>query len=72
MVAVQHLGDGGEMRGEVALCPLGDAAAAPGDEDVLGQTRVGVFDFHVGELDAAFVEVLVQLGEFALWIVGWV
>lgn len=67
MVAVQDLGNGGGVGGEVALGALRDTASAPGDEGVLGQTRVGVLDLDEGELDTALAEIFDQFFELALW-----
>lgn len=66
MVSVEDLGDGIEVAGEVAFCSLGHAAATPGDEDVLGKTRVGVLDLDKAELNAAFAKVFEKFAEFAL------
>lgn len=67
MVSVENLGNGVKVAGEVALGPFGDTATAPGDEDVLGKTAVGVLDLDECELDTAFVEVLDQVGELTVW-----
>lgn len=66
MVAVKNLGDGGQVAGKVPLCSLGDTTAAPGNQDVFGKSTVGVLDFDEGELDAAFVEVLDQVGKLTI------
>ena len=66
MVAVKNLGDGGQVAGKVPLCSLGDTAAAPGDQDVFRESAVGVLDLDEGELDAAFVEVLDQVGKLTI------
>jgi hypothetical protein len=66
MVAMEHLGDGGEMACEVALGALGHTAAAPGDHDIFRKARVWVLDSDKSKLDAAFAEVLDELGEFAV------
>lgn len=66
MIAVEDLGDGIEVAGEVALCALGYATTAPGDEDMLGQTSVGVPDLDEAKLDAALAEVFEEFAELAL------
>ena len=63
---MEDFGDGGEMAREVALGPLGDAAATPSDEDVLGQGGIGILDFDKGKLDAALAEFFDQLGELTI------
>lgn len=40
--------------------------AYPGNQDVLGQGRVGVLDLDKGELDAAVGELVYQVEQFAL------
>lgn len=74
MVTVKDLGDGGQVAGKVPLCSLGDATAAPGDQDVFGESTVGVLDFDEGELNAAFVEILDQVRKLTIcddeWLVG--
>lgn len=54
------------MAGKVALGPLGHAFAAPCNEDVLGQRRVGVLDLDECELDATVGEVFDQVCQLAL------
>ena len=63
---MEDFGDGGEMGGEVALGPLGNAAAAPSNEDVLWQGGIGILDLDKGKLDAALAEFFDQLGELAI------
>lgn len=57
MIAMQNLGDGSNVAREVSLRPLGDTAAAPGNENMLGQPRVGILNLDEGKLDATFAEV---------------
>lgn len=64
---MENLGHGSQVACEVSLCALGDAAAAPGNEDELGQARIGVLDLDERELDPALAEVLNQVGEFAIY-----
>lgn len=64
---MEDLGNSGQMAGEVALCALRDAAAAPGDQDALGEARVGVLDLDKGELDTSLAEVLNQVGQLAVY-----
>ncbi len=66
MVAVEDLGYGIEVAGEVAFCSLGHAATTPGNEDMLRQTSVGILDLDKAELDAAFTEVFEEFAKFAL------
>ena len=66
VVAMKNLGDGGQVAGKVPLCSLGDTTAAPGDQDVFRESTVGVLDFDECELDAAFVEVLNQVGKLTI------
>jgi hypothetical protein len=68
MIPMKDFGDGRKMACEVALSPLRNTSAAPGDEDILWKSGVGILDLDVGKLNAAFVKVLDQLGEFALCI----
>lgn len=49
--------NGCQVAGEVALRSLGNTASTPSNEDILGQSSVGVFDLDEGELDAALTEV---------------
>lgn len=67
MVAMENLGDGIEVTGEVALGPLRDTTTAPGDEDVLGQTTVGVFDLQESELNATLVEIFDEVGNLTIY-----
>lgn len=55
------------MAHEVSLCTLGYTTSAPGDQDVLRESGVGVLDLDVGELDATLVEVLDQVGQLTLY-----
>lgn len=66
MVAMEDLGNGIEVAGEVALRSLGDAVTTPGDEDMLWQGRIWVLNLDEAELDSALIEVLEKLAEFAL------
>ncbi|KAL3961656.1 hypothetical protein ACCO45_003179 [Purpureocillium lilacinum] len=70
VVSVENLGYGGRVAGEVALGALRDATTAPGDEDILRKSRVGVLDLDEGELDAALVEILDQVGQLAVCVRG--
>lgn len=45
------------MTRKIAFRAFRDAPSAPCDEDRLGKTRVGVFDFNKSELNATFVKV---------------
>ena len=67
---MENLGYGGRVAGEVALGALRDATTAPGDEDILRKSRVGVLDLDEGELDAALVEILDQVGQLAVCVRG--
>lgn len=62
----KNLGHGIDMAGEIALCPLRHALAAPADEGILWQRGVGVFDFEKGELYSAIAELVNQLAEVAV------
>lgn len=64
---MEDLRDGGEVAREVPLGALGHATTAPGNQDILGQPRVGVLDLDVGELDTTLAEILNQVVELALW-----
>jgi hypothetical protein len=66
MVSVKNLGDSGNMTCEVALGALGDASAAPGDEDIFGKAGIRVFDSDKSELDATFAEFFGKFGKFAV------
>ena len=76
MAYVEQLGDGGQVSVEVALCSFRHALTAPGDQDRLGQARVGVLDFGEGELNAAVGELVNEVEELtlcrrvSLWSVG--
>lgn len=48
------------------VCHSDDVFTYPCDEDVLGQTSVGVLDFDKGKLDPAFGEVFDEINQFAL------
>jgi len=58
---MEQLGDGAAVCVEVALCPLGNALTTPGDQDALGEARVGVLQLGKGELDATVREVFEKL-----------
>ena len=58
MISMENLGNGGKVACKISLGPLRNSSTTPGDEHVLRQSGVRVFDFDEGELDTAFVEVL--------------
>ena len=73
---MEQLGDGGQVSVEIAFCSLRHTFTAPGDQDGLGQARVGVLDFGEGELNAAVGELVNEVEELtlcrrvSLWSVG--
>lgn len=66
MVAVEGLGDDGQVACEIALGPFGNTGATPRNEDVFREASVGVLDLYEGKLDAAFIEVLEKLQKLAI------
>ena len=63
---LEELGDGREMTGEVALGPLRHTLSTPSNQNVLGQTRVGILDLEKAELDLALRELVNQIGQFTV------
>lgn len=58
------------MAREVALGALRNAAAAPGNEDILRERCIGVLDLYESELNAAFIEVLDQISQFTTCVIS--
>lgn len=67
---MQELRDSSQMARKVTLCPLRNTFTAPGDEDILGEASVRVFDLDVGELYSSFRELLDEIFQFALCTLG--
>ena len=57
MVAVENFGDSSKVACKISLRALRYATTTPGNQDVFGEAGIGILDFQVGELDAAFVKV---------------
>lgn len=64
---MEEFGDGGKVAGEVSFRPFWYTFAAPCDENVLGQTRVGICHLHVGKLHSTFGEFFDEIFQFTIY-----
>jgi hypothetical protein len=63
---MEELGDGSQVAGEITLCSFWHTFSTPSNEDVLGETGVGVRHLYIGELHSSFGEFLDEIGQFTL------
>jgi len=75
---MKELGHGSQVAGEITLCSFWHTFSTPPNEDVLGETGVGIRHLHKRELHSSFGEFLDEIGQFTLyyrlsiqvWLVG--
>lgn len=63
---MEKFGYGREMASEVAFGSFGHTLTTPGDQSILGETGVRVFDLDVGELNSAVGKLVNKVYQFTL------
>jgi hypothetical protein len=64
---MKELGHSSQVAGEIPLCSFWHTFSTPSNEDILGETGVGVRHLNIGELHSSFREFLDQIGQFTLY-----
>lgn len=63
---MKELGNCSQVAGKVTLCSLRHTFSTPANENVLGETGVGIRHLHKSELYPSFGKFLDEVGQFTL------